>query len=252
MSNKLHQKSEVSIYSQEEHDLHEWLHQYQHTEDLQSKEDVSVLVSYYISMLIVLVVDDRDIMLKGWHSQHEMKSNEDESQEIKHVPDFIQVLITLIFHLLELKIKEVAGGNHLDAIANNNSHPISCQKLDEEGSHDCGNVQKHQRKEVGVWYLKLLINDVSNGWLVLNVASCFFDNLAHQICNVEIIHGNFDLSLLVLNVSEFLMPDKISEFNIVMSNLEVGWDNILSIDDQVLYQVVNAHNWVKTIEVFGL
>lgn len=48
------------------------------------------------------------------------------------------------------------------------------------------------------------------------------------------------------------MPDKISRLNIVMSNLKVGWDNILSIDDEVLYQVVNAHNWVKTVKVFGL
>jgi hypothetical protein len=64
-----------------------------------------------------------------------VNSNEEETHEIEQVPDLIQVLTTLIFHLLELKIKEVAGGGHLNAVTNNNSHPISCHKLDEEGSH---------------------------------------------------------------------------------------------------------------------
>lgn len=180
LSNKLNQKSEVSIDSQEEHDLHERLHQDQHTEDLQRKEDVSVFwLVYRHRMITVLVVDDRDIISKGWQSQQEVNSNEEEAHEIKQVPDLIQVLTTLIFHLLELKIKEVAGGGHLNAVTNNNSHPISCHKLDEEGSHHCRNVEDHQWKEVAVWYLELLIYDVPNRWLVLNVVSCFCDYLAH-------------------------------------------------------------------------
>jgi hypothetical protein len=122
----LNQKSKVSIDSQEEHELHERLHQYQHTEDLQRKKNVSERTYLLFSMIFVLVVDDNDMIFKGCHSQQEMKSNEDEAQEIKHVPDLTQILTTLIFHLLEFKIKEVAGRGHLYAVANNNSILISC------------------------------------------------------------------------------------------------------------------------------